>query len=307
MLREILQDQEQEQECQNEGSNVNDEAEGSEAQDLPTAGDGHLRRTPSMTSLPAATTAHLSASLTPKLAKHSSLPPAPSSGRTRSASAQIEQRRKAYSELALDSCRTLEIDYSLLSIDDEEPKRKPKRPSHTHRASINERDEEDKDEGINSKASLTSLFDWEECLNTQMLSFSLEELPALLDLTMEIKPSRAQEVRNFPANVLFLATRYASRYGGEDLLGELLLGALDRIEASINVSFPYITRTVYPCLTCRFQTNPENLANSAFWLSNSVLLLYYLRKDPQTQQNTLEYQDNLYDMIGEQGCRDTSF
>ena len=48
------------------------------------------------------------------------------------------------------------------------------------------------------------------------------------------------------------------------------------------------------------QTFPENLANSAFWLSNCILLLYYLRKDPQTQQNTLEYQDNLYDTIGKQ-------
>ncbi|KAK9894291.1 hypothetical protein P389DRAFT_163384 [Cystobasidium minutum MCA 4210] len=232
------------------------------------------RRTPSMASLPAASSPLPSAAA--RAAKHSSLPPPQSPSRTRSASVQVEQQRQAFLDLAAESCRTLDIDYTLLAIDDTEPRMSSMHAPFEH--SISERDEEE-EEGNQSSSSAASVFDWQECLNTQMLSFSMDELPALLDLAMDVKPSRAREVRNFPANVLFLATRYASRYGGEDLLGELLLGALDRIEASINAF-------------------PENLANSAFWLSNCILLLYYLRKDPQTQMNTLEYQDNLYDTIG---------
>lgn len=50
---------------------------------------------------------------------------------------------------------------------------------------------------------------------------------------------------------------------------------------------------------CITQLHPEDLANSAFWLSNSILLLYYLRRDPHTADNTIEYQDNLHDLIRE--------
>lgn len=196
------------------------------------------RRTPSMTSSPAASAVPLSTGLSSKTGKHQSLPPTSTSARTRSTSIQAEQNRQAFLDLAAESCRTLDIDYNLLAIDEKDGSMKYERSS-SEQHTIHEGDEEDACN--DSKSSLTSIFDWEECLNTQMLSFSMDELPALLDLALFVKPSRAQEVRNFPANILFLATRYASRYGGEDLLGELLLGAFDRIEAAVNVGLVYLT------------------------------------------------------------------
>lgn len=52
-------------------------------------------------------------------------------------------------------------------------------------------------------------------------------------------------------------------------------------------------------LTRSRKSHAEDLANSAFWLSNSILLLYYLRRDSHTAENTVEYQDNLLDLIRE--------
>lgn len=236
VLREVL----RAQEAEGNGETHTEEDDTVLASALPFGnnkrGGPRARRTPSLASLPVAQSMQSLAGPSSRSAKHISLPPASSSSRTRSVSVQMEQRRQAFEDLAKESCRTLDIDYALLGIEEKSSHQSPL--GHEQLSSrIHERDDEE-DEGNDSKSSTASTFDWEECLNTQMLSFSMEELPALLDLAMEVKPSRAQEVRNFPANVLFLATRFASRYGGEDLLGELLLGALDRIEASINVSCP---------------------------------------------------------------------
>lgn len=41
------------------------------------------------------------------------------------------------------------------------------------------------------------------------------------------------------------------------------------------------------------------MANCAFWLSNCLLLLYYLRKEPNLQQSTSEMQVHLCDLINE--------
>lgn len=231
VLREILRDQERaqvEDEIRSDSSAMQKEAR--EAQKIRASGEDQRHRTTSMASLPGSPSLLPSAGF---MSKHSSLPPPASSGQKRSLSTQTEQRYQAFLELASESCRTLEVDYTLLDIETDHQRE----PSAVHSSvSGGEERQVDQDDGDNSTSSLSSIFNWEECLNTQMLSFSMEELPALLDLAMEIKPSRSQEVRNFPANVLFLATRFASRYGGEDLLSELLLGAIDRVEASINVS-----------------------------------------------------------------------
>ena len=41
------------------------------------------------------------------------------------------------------------------------------------------------------------------------------------------------------------------------------------------------------------------MANCAFWISNSLLLLYYLRKEPNLFKSTSEYQVHLADLINE--------
>lgn len=41
------------------------------------------------------------------------------------------------------------------------------------------------------------------------------------------------------------------------------------------------------------------MANCAFWLSNCILLLYYLRKEPNLAVSTAEYQIHLSDLVNE--------
>lgn len=49
------------------------------------------------------------------------------------------------------------------------------------------------------------------------------------------------------------------------------------------------------------QIRLDDISSHAFWLSNSLALLYFLRRDPHTAENTLEYQGNLHDLI--RGCK----
>lgn len=47
------------------------------------------------------------------------------------------------------------------------------------------------------------------------------------------------------------------------------------------------------------QHRPDDMANCAFWLSNSLLLLYYLRKEPNLYRSTDEFQIHLCDLVNE--------
>lgn len=47
------------------------------------------------------------------------------------------------------------------------------------------------------------------------------------------------------------------------------------------------------------QHRPDDMANCSFWLSNCLLLLYYLRKEPNLHQATREMQVHLCDLINE--------
>ena len=127
----------------------------------------------------------------------------------------------------MESAQTLQIDYDLLDIETGQDKDKGALPTMV------EGDENQAEDSLPA-------FDWEECQSEQMLAFSYQDLPAMLDLATETRPSRRDDVRFMPANVIFLAARYASRYAGEDLLGELMIGAIDRIEASIHVSLSLV-------------------------------------------------------------------
>lgn len=84
-----------------------------------------------------------------------------------------------------------------------------------------------------------------------MIVFSLLDLPMLLDVVVSfVRPIRTRKYRYIPANVIFLAARYAHHLGGTELLDELMFGALERIENNIHVSaFPAVvalgTRLTY--------------------------------------------------------------
>ncbi|MBW0485060.1 hypothetical protein O181_024775 [Austropuccinia psidii MF-1] len=124
-------------------------------------------------------------------------------------------------------------------------------------------------------------FDWNQCLPDQMLVCSLDELPSIFKAVIQsIQPQPGRLQRFIPANVLFLCARFAGHMGGEELLEEVILGAVDRIEEVI-------------------LAKQENLANSTFWLSNTICLLYYIKRDPLLNKLSLEYQLHLDDLINE--------
>lgn len=182
------------------------------------------------------------------------------------------------SELAAESSYTLDLDVSLMSISAADLSFATANPGLGLEDVLSDDARDAEDISTASEEESFISFDWEDCLSEQMLSFSSSDLPALLELATNIRPDRAEQTRFLPASVLFLATRYASRYGGQDLTADLLIGAMDRIETTVMAA-------------------RDDLATSAYWLSNTLLLLYYLRKDPHTEQSTYEHQRSLQELI----------
>ncbi|EPQ28830.1 uncharacterized protein PFL1_03633 [Pseudozyma flocculosa PF-1] len=127
-------------------------------------------------------------------------------------------------------------------------------------------------------------FDWSKVRSDQMLVFGLNDLTPLLDrMVTKIRPLRAPWTsRAAPANVLFLCARYACSLGDEELLEELFLGAIDRIEGSI-------------------YAHPTDMTYLAFWLYNSCLLHYYTQKDATLRASEAvgEYRSLLADLLNE--------
>ncbi|KAI9603314.1 hypothetical protein H4Q26_002633 [Puccinia striiformis f. sp. tritici PST-130] len=125
-------------------------------------------------------------------------------------------------------------------------------------------------------------FDWEECQPDQMLVCSLEELEGVFEAVIEtIEPRQLRSDRSVPANVLFFCARFAAHMGTVELLEEVLLRAVDRIEEMIFA-------------------RQENMANSTFWLFNAICLLYYIRREPTLNEQTKEeIQIHLEDLVNE--------
>ncbi|CBQ67761.1 conserved hypothetical protein [Sporisorium reilianum SRZ2] len=127
-------------------------------------------------------------------------------------------------------------------------------------------------------------FDWKKVRNDQMLVFGTADLEPLLSMLItNLRPIRAPWTsRAAPANVLFLCARYACLLQDEDLLEELFLGAIDRIEGVI-------------------YSHPTDMTYLAFWLSNCCLLHYYTDKDRtlRKSKSVSEYRSLLADLLNE--------
>ncbi|POW20678.1 hypothetical protein PSHT_03274 [Puccinia striiformis] len=109
-----------------------------------------------------------------------------------------------------------------------------------------------------------------------------EELEGVFEAVIEtIEPRQLRSDRSVPANVLFFCARFAAHMGTVELLEEVLLRAVDRIEEMIFA-------------------RQENMANSTFWLFNAICLLYYIRREPTLNEQTKEeIQIHLEDLVNE--------
>ncbi|KAK9474621.1 dilute domain-containing protein C25B8.08 [Dipodascopsis tothii] len=124
-------------------------------------------------------------------------------------------------------------------------------------------------------------FDWDQCLPDQMYVFTNADVPRLLDVAVgKAAPQCGPAQRTQPANLLFLAARYAHYYQSPDLLRRLLVLAAERINDVV-------------------EAHEDDMAYLAFWLANVSLLLYYLRRDGGLAEATLEHQQELIELVSE--------
>lgn len=157
--------------------------------------------------------------------------------------------------MMMESSMNLEVDLSSLGMDE-----RPESPEEL---------EEQQD------------FVWDKCLNDQMFVFQETELGQILDILItNMTPQRSPSQKPVPANVLFLAARYAHYHASGDLLATLLLSAMDKINTKV-------------------ERHQWDMTVLAFWISNATLLLHYLKKDAGLVGATIEFQVHLVELINE--------
>ena len=124
-------------------------------------------------------------------------------------------------------------------------------------------------------------FAWDKCLNDQMFVFQENELDRILDIIItSMTPQRSPSQKPVPANILFLAARYAHYHASGELLATLLLSAMDKINNKV-------------------ERHQWDMTVLAFWMSNATLLLHYLKKDTGLVEATIDFQVQLVELINE--------
>jgi DIL domain/Ankyrin repeats (3 copies) len=124
-------------------------------------------------------------------------------------------------------------------------------------------------------------FIWDRCVHDQMFVFQDNQMDPILDLIItHMTPQRSPSQKPVPANLIFLMARYAHYHMTGSLLADLLENVIDRIREVV-------------------ETHQWDMTMLAFWISNSTLLLHYLRKDSGLVQSTTKLQLELADNINE--------
>lgn len=124
-------------------------------------------------------------------------------------------------------------------------------------------------------------FVWDRCLNDQMFVFQEHELNRMLDVVItNMLPQRSPSQKPIPANVLFLSARYAHYHSSQELLSRLLLSAMEKINNVV-------------------EKHQWDMTILAFWISNATLLLHYLKKDAGLVGATINFQQQLSELINE--------
>ena len=114
-----------------------------------------------------------------------------------------------------------------------------------------------------------------------MFVFQENELHQILDIIItSMTPQRTPSQKPVPANILFLAARYAHYHADPELLAKLLLSAMDKINAKV-------------------EKHQWDMTILAFWISNATLLLHYLKKDTGLVGSTVQFQVELIELINE--------
>ncbi|KAI7878498.1 hypothetical protein K492DRAFT_132656 [Lichtheimia hyalospora FSU 10163] len=128
-------------------------------------------------------------------------------------------------------------------------------------------------------------FQWDRCLPDQMFVFGADNLQYILDtvITNIQLPVQSRQEICVPSNVIFLSARFAHYFSSDDLLQEVMAGAIERISKTI-------------------KANARNVHILSFWITNATQLLYYLKKDAGLVTATAEHQLRISELISEIYC-----
>lgn len=114
-----------------------------------------------------------------------------------------------------------------------------------------------------------------------MFVFQENELDRILYIVItSMTPQRSTTQKPVPANVLFLSARYAHYHADQDLLTNLLVKTLQKINDVV-------------------ECHQWDMTILAFWISNATLLLHYLKKDSGLSTSTVKFQTQLATLIHE--------
>ncbi|KAI7886972.1 hypothetical protein K492DRAFT_139946 [Lichtheimia hyalospora FSU 10163] len=146
----------------------------------------------------------------------------------------------------------------------------------------NQDDLDDDGSGNGSDIDEPAEFIWDKCLPDQMFVFSADNLPYILNtIITDIQlPVRSRQEICVPANVIFLSARFAHYFSGDELLQQIMHGAVERISTEI-------------------KSNARNVHILAFWITNATQLLYYLKKDGGLVVATAEHQLRISELVSE--------
>ena len=114
-----------------------------------------------------------------------------------------------------------------------------------------------------------------------MFVFTESDMPALLDLViMNMLPQRSAAQKPIPANFIFLSARYAHYYQNDEMLKTLFDAVITRIDKVI-------------------KSHPDDMTIHAFWISNTLLLLHYLKKDLGLMAVSIDFQVKISELLQE--------
>lgn len=124
-------------------------------------------------------------------------------------------------------------------------------------------------------------FVWDKCLPSQMFVFDEDAIADMIHLGVDsYPPKRSPAQKLVPANLFFLASRFAHYFGSQRLLDSLLEQFLNAVETVLN-------------------KGADDMTTLSFWISNCLLLQYYLRKDPGLQESSASAQLRLAELVSE--------
>jgi len=126
-------------------------------------------------------------------------------------------------------------------------------------------------------------FAWDKCDGDQMFVFDETQLETLCDyIVLCIQPMKKPEKIYTPANIIFLAARYAYYFNSTELLKKFFDTILKKIGLLLK----------------KLQQKPDVNIN-IFWLTNLLQLSCYLKKDTELVVSTVEYQYEISELINE--------